>query len=81
MAPSYLRRYFLSRNIDSIQRLRESDGVEGLTLDFSWDFPKTSIEQFNTFPNSLLQECARLGIDTKTSVYATTRDIHAPWST
>jgi len=65
---------FLSRNIDSIQRFRESDGVENLTLDFSWDFPATSCGQFNTFPGSLLQECAKLGIDIEISVYRTARD-------
>lgn len=70
--------HFLSRNIDSIQRLRESDAVEGLTLDFSWDFPVTSIGQFNTFPSSLLRECGRLGIDIEISVYATAEDSHAP---
>jgi hypothetical protein len=61
--------HFLLQHFESIRRLRQSPGVETLTLDFSWDFPSTRWGQFNRFSNSLLQLCAELEIDIVVSVY------------
>ncbi|MCY2995659.1 MAG: hypothetical protein NTY19_48605 [Planctomycetota bacterium] len=62
---------FLSDNLDSILEVRSLPGAENLCLDFSWDFPLTSVGQYNRFPCSLIQLCAALGIAIEVSVYAT----------
>ncbi len=61
---------FLLRNIDAIKRIREMLGVENLCVDFSWDFPSTSIGQYNRFPCSFIELCGTLSIDIEVSVYA-----------
>jgi hypothetical protein len=62
---------FLSQNRDALKRISDLPGVEIFCVDFSWDFPSTSIGQFNWFPASLAELCGSLGIDIKVSVYRT----------
>jgi hypothetical protein len=62
---------FLSQNKDAINAIRDLPGVENLCLDISWDFPSTSIGQYNRFPSSFAKLCGSLGIDIEVSVYAT----------
>ncbi len=64
---------FLSQNMDAIKAIQELAGVEDLCVDFSWNFPKTSIGQYNRFPATLVQLCGTLGIDIEVSVYATSK--------
>lgn len=61
---------FLTQNVDAINRMRELPGVENLCVDFSWDFPSTSVGQYNRFSCSFLELCGTLGIDIEVSVYA-----------
>ena len=64
---------FLSQNKDAIRAIEDLPGVENLCVDFSWDFPSTSIGQYNCFPASFAKLCGSLGIDIQVSVYATSR--------
>ena len=64
---------FLSQNKDAIKDLQDLPGVENLCVDFSWDFPSTSIGQYNRFPCSFAKLCGLLGIDIEVSVYATSK--------
>ena len=61
---------FLAQNMVAMKRIRQLPGVESLCVDFSWDFPSTSIGQYNRFPYSFNELCGTLGIDIKVSVYA-----------
>jgi hypothetical protein len=64
---------FLSQNKDAIIGMRQLPGVEELCVDFSWDFPSTSIGQYNRFPCSFVKLCGILGIDIEVSVYAVSK--------
>ncbi len=66
---------FLLQNMDAINGMRELPGLENLCVDFCWDFPSTSIGQYNLFPCSFIKLCGTLGIDIQVSVYAVSESV------
>lgn len=62
-------REFLARNGCKITAiLAVATGVTGV-VDFSWDFPRDAVGQYNRFPADLLAELAKLRLDLEVSVY------------
>ncbi|MCR9202523.1 MAG: hypothetical protein NXI04_28105 [Planctomycetaceae bacterium] len=60
---------FLDRNAQIIVAVKQS--VAGCTsvMDLAWDFPRSSIGQYNRFPSGLLAKLAELQMDLEISVY------------
>ncbi|QDV16453.1 hypothetical protein Pan153_10820 [Gimesia panareensis] len=65
---------FLTQRQTELKELLSRDGVEQAILDFAWDFPLDALGQFNRFPLSLIDLCAKLGIEIEVSVYGTSTE-------
>jgi hypothetical protein len=64
--------YFRS-NSATIKKLVAMLDDSALTLDVSWDFPRSAIGQYNTVNTDLMEELASLRISLMFSVYGTRR--------
>lgn len=62
---------FLTSNEQALRSMIHTLPRYKCTIDFSWDFPRESIGQFNQFPPSLLSLLADLDIMLVVSVYGT----------
>ncbi len=60
---------FLEANQQTLQSIIQSVPRCKCSLDFSWDFPRDSIGQYNGFPSTFLSRLAELDIMLVVSVY------------
>ena len=62
---------FLASNEHALKAIVETVPRCEWSIDFSWDFPRDAIGQFNGFPSQFLSRLAQLDITLVVSVYGT----------
>lgn len=63
---------FLTSNAQTLRSIIQTAPRFNCTIDFSWDFPRDSIGQYNGFPAAFLSRLAELNITLVVCVYGTT---------